>query len=468
MINASNLEFRDKDLVLPVTEIEYPDGFDELVGRVWLKDNSHVSMPVLEAAGSTYTETVRDAESLTFRVPRGYWLHKQKELTFSFYFRKHNVQGRKSPVMSEERTVPGKQSTENSMSLMSGITEANGYRPEFVKFMEIHLKEPRPDPHSYIYEWARGHECNRRGMRGCSCQQRFLQSLDAPGYWKKSITHDYTRIMGTTPKTEYLEESTYGGSPAPARAPAQRAGEPQGEHAELIHQVQIYARERHHGENHVKRWNAVLTALGYKTSEPAMSYDEAMVNYKRFSKRRWAPVLVALKGMGTAPEPAVVEPKPEPPKTTPRTHELIAEIDEELSMVSAQDIGRAVSRSGFAALQTRCFDEHYAALPMETWMKVLKWSDIDRIKYVASKRDCDNFAVGLAGQVSMRLGVNAVGIAMDFSGRHAYCVLIVKDTQQGGCYVRLAEPQSDGLPQVGDIMSGHEAYKATRGEILFL
>ena len=142
-------------------------------------------------------------------------------------------------------------------------------------------------------------------------------------------------------------------------------------------------------------------------------------------------------------------------------------ISERSRSATAREVASALRDAGLGKLQPMLLDRTYTALPMATWASILAWSDVDRVQYVAERRDCDNFALALAGQVGLRLSVNGCGVVVDYSGQHAYCVLLVEDTARGGIYARLVEPQSDGLPQVGDSMSGHEAYKAERGVILF-
>lgn len=133
--------------------------------------------------------------------------------------------------------------------------------------------------------------------------------------------------------------------------------------------------------------------------------------------------------------------------------------------VRSREVISAVYDSGLRRLRPMLLDATFTALPMSTWQAILKWSDVDRVRYVASRRDCDNFALALSGQVSLRLAVNGCGVVVDYSGCHAYCCLLVADGDD--LQVVLCEPQSDGLPKAGDTLSGHEAYKAEQGFILF-
>lgn len=132
-----------------------------------------------------------------------------------------------------------------------------------------------------------------------------------------------------------------------------------------------------------------------------------------------------------------------------------------------QEVIEALRRSDLKRLQPVVYgDGSLTSLPMDVWQEILKWSDIDRIRYVRDQRTCSNFALGLAGQVAMRCGVDGCGAVVDFSGGHAYCCLLVQDGQ-GGIRIALVEPQSDRTPTIGDRLSGHEAYKAERGFVLF-
>ena len=127
----------------------------------------------------------------------------------------------------------------------------------------------------------------------------------------------------------------------------------------------------------------------------------------------------------------------------------------------------ALRHSDLARLQPIIYgDGSLTSLPRDVWMEILSWSDIDRVQYVRNQRTCSNFALGLAGQIAMRCGVDGCGAVVDFSGGHAYCCLLVHDSM-GQLNILLVEPQTDRLPQVGDHLSGNESYKAERGIVLF-
>ena len=149
---------------------------------------------------------------------------------------------------------------------------------------------------------------------------------------------------------------------------------------------------------------------------------------------------------------------------------LLGEIQKYGVTVTAGQVVKALRDAGLGRLYPYLLDQTFTALPASIWDKVLAWSDVDAVQYVSERRDCDNFAVALAGQIGLRLRVNGVGVVVDYSGRHAYNVLLVGDQLVGGpleLKARLIEPQSDRTVNVGDKLSGHEAYKAAEGFILF-
>ena len=99
-------------LVLPVRILDYPDGFDELIGRSWISGDSHVSMSADEAKGMKYTETVTNAKALTFILSSSYKWGDMSPVKFTFYFRKKNVMMKKSEDFELTREVPSKPSAE--------------------------------------------------------------------------------------------------------------------------------------------------------------------------------------------------------------------------------------------------------------------------------------------------------------------------------------------------------------------
>ena len=80
-------------LVLPITDIRYGADMDELVGQVESRDTNYpgwVTMPVIEAEGSEYVETVRNAKELTFLIPAGYEIENMDRAKIRLRFRNSN------------------------------------------------------------------------------------------------------------------------------------------------------------------------------------------------------------------------------------------------------------------------------------------------------------------------------------------------------------------------------------------
>ena len=100
----------------------------------------------------------------------------------------------------------------------------------------------------------------------------------------KDILDDYANAPGATIQASH--ETSYS---------KQRSMLESDENDDLIDDVKSYARERHFGVAHVKRWNQVLTALGVETGERPMTLAEADDNLRRFNKGRWQPVVDALR-----------------------------------------------------------------------------------------------------------------------------------------------------------------------------
>ena len=103
-------------LVLPVKILKYPDGFDEMLGRTWLADDTTISMSVREAYGMRYTETLTNAKELTFTLSQSYKWADMSPVKFTFYFRKENVMFKKSEDFELTREVPSKPSAEEQGS----------------------------------------------------------------------------------------------------------------------------------------------------------------------------------------------------------------------------------------------------------------------------------------------------------------------------------------------------------------
>ena len=101
-------------------------------------------------------------------------------------------------------------------------------------------------------------------------------------------------------------------------------------------------------------------------------------------------------------------------------------------------------------------DNKYQVTTQKDMKKIIDWDWTDNKKYVAEKYDCDNFAFSFKAMVDRRFGINNVGLVVDYSGGHAYNIMVFNDGS-----VRLFEPQTDRYARVG---TGQ--YKFEEGKIL--
>ena len=101
-------------------------------------------------------------------------------------------------------------------------------------------------------------------------------------------------------------------------------------------------------------------------------------------------------------------------------------------------------------------DKKYLVTNLKDMKKIIEWDWTDNKKYVAEKYDCDNFAFSFKAMVDRRFGVNNVGLVIDYSGGHAYNIIVFNDGA-----VRIFEPQTDRWPRLGTGL-----YKFENGKIL--
>ena len=116
-----------------------------------------------------------------------------------------------------------------------------------------------------------------------------------------------------------------------------------------------------------------------------------------------------------------------------------------------RDVSKAIGGAKMTWL-----DNKYVAVSEKEFQKIIDWDWTDNKKYVAEKYDCDNFAFSFKAMVDRRFGVNNVGLVIDYSGGHAYNIIVFNDGS-----VRLFEPQTDRWARVGP-----GQYKFEEGKIL--
>lgn len=105
------------------------------------------------------------------------------------------------------------------------------------------------------------------------------------------ILNDYANASGATIQT----------SRETSASKQQVASDPN-ENDDLIDDMKNYAREFYFGAAHVKKWNQALAALGVETGERPMTFAEADDNLRRFNKKRWQPVVDAIRKRSGVPD----------------------------------------------------------------------------------------------------------------------------------------------------------------------
>lgn len=92
-------------------------------------------------------------------------------------------------------------------------------------------------------------------------------------------------------------------------------------------------------------------------------------------------------------------------------------------------------------------DGEYWVTDQESMREIIEADLTDAHGYQSGKFDCENYALSFAARVQREYGITGVGIVIDWSGAHAYNMLVTKDS------VELYEPQNDELidPGQGDM-----------------
>ena len=106
-------------------------------------------------------------------------------------------------------------------------------------------------------------------------------------------------------------------------------------------------------------------------------------------------------------------------------------------------------------------DNSYTACSKKEFLEWIEWDWVDKKQYVKDKYDCENFAFSFKARTDRRFGINTVGLVIDYSGGHAYNVVLFTDSPP-----LLYEPQTDEWVYIGEGMSANESYKMERGYII--
>ena len=112
-----------------------------------------------------------------------------------------------------------------------------------------------------------------------------------------------------------------------------------------------------------------------------------------------------------------------------------------VNTITSAEYQQCWSEGPLSHLQLLVTDTTYCVQDEAGWLADFKATNSRFARYVPETRDCDNYAVFLAGAISMQHDVNGVAIVFDTSGKHCYNAVVV--SENGKMAFRLVEPQSD-------------------------
>ena len=109
-------------------------------------------------------------------------------------------------------------------------------------------------------------------------------------------------------------------------------------------------------------------------------------------------------------------------------------------------IYKQLSSAGFltSGMKRLHLDSKYWACSKKEFQDWITWDWTNKKKYISEQYDCDNFAFSFKARVDKWFHLNCVGLVIDWSGAHAYNIVVFKDGTWS-----LFEPQSDTWPTAG-------------------
>lgn len=105
------------------------------------------------------------------------------------------------------------------------------------------------------------------------------------------------------------------------------------------------------------------------------------------------------------------------------------------------DVVSAWKDSAGADIPLMAMDNHYWALPMEAWRKIIDASELTPGMFKGDRFDCDDFAVCFTAETSRKFGINSVGIVGIIPESRTFCSLLVTDPLR----IVFLEPQDKTL-----------------------
>lgn len=144
------------------------------------------------------------------------------------------------------------------------------------------------------------------------------------------------------------------------------------------------------------------------------------------------------------------------PSTVPDFSELKAAIQDDVEIVSADDIGQLLLNEvcirlncrentfimeegrSIKAQPFRLTDSRYKLVSSAMLKRILAETQIDAIQWQQGDYDCEDIARKFVTRC-VDLGINSVGRVMSWSGKHAFCIAITQED------VVFLEPQTDEI-----------------------
>ena len=112
-------------------------------------------------------------------------------------------------------------------------------------------------------------------------------------------------------------------------------------------------------------------------------------------------------------------------------------------------------------MQRLHLDSKYWACSKKEFEDWIEWDWTNGKRYISEVYDCDNFAFSFKARCDRKIGINTVGLVIDYSGGHAYNLVCFTDAPAA-----LYEPQGDRWVKMGDGQSKSEIYKMVDGYII--
>jgi len=102
-------------------------------------------------------------------------------------------------------------------------------------------------------------------------------------------------------------------------------------------------------------------------------------------------------------------------------------------------------------------DSKYWVCSKQEFEDWIEWDWTNKKRYIAEEYDCDNFAFSFKARCDRKIGINSVALVIDYSGGHAYNLVVFSDVAP-----ELFEPQNDSWRKKGE----SKLYTLTSGYII--